>query len=161
MQTLANWKVKAGDSYIAHLAYSFRSFELEPTDQLAASRLLSMIPPTKEEQSLWYTLDGFLCKDERENDLKALAALHARMPHDIARAVLRVPEKLPDYISYAFESVQDPSSDYVLQMRSVCRARHKAFVAAVDSLTLDERQWFLSKIFSPNDCRAIAMLEAN
>jgi hypothetical protein len=117
--------------------------------------------PDKEEESIWYTLDGFLCKEEQVNDIKTLAALHARMPHDIARAVLVVPEKLRDYVSYAYDSVQDPHSDYAVQMRSACRAKHEAFVVAVDSLAPDDRQWFVKKIFDPSDCRAIAVPEAD
>src|SRR3974390_1300766 len=121
-QSLSNWRKKAGESYTAHLVYSFRSFELQPTEREAASRLLSMIPPTKEEQPLWNALDGFLCKEQRVRDIKALAELHARMSNNIARAVLLVPEKMRDYVSYAYDSVQDPHSDYAVRMQLVCRA---------------------------------------
>jgi hypothetical protein len=160
-QSLANSKENAGDNYVAHLVYTVRLFELEPTDRLAASSLLSLIPPTKEQESLWYTLDGLLCKEEPVKDIKALAQLHARMSRDIAQAVLIVPEKLRDYVSYAYDSVQDPHSDYAVQMRSVCRARHKAFVLAVDSLGPDDKKWFVTKIFDPQECRAIAVPEAD
>lgn len=117
--SLDNGKKKAGDSYIAHLVYSFRAFELNPTNQQVASRLLSLVPPSKEEEPLWHTLDGFLCKEERIDEIKTLAALQARFPHDIARAVVHVPGKMLDYVSYAYTSIQDPHSDYAIQMRPV------------------------------------------
>ena len=160
-QSLVSWKKKAGDSYVARLVYSFRSSELDPTGEQAASKLFSMIPPSKEVQPLWFTLDGFLCEGEQVKEIKTLAELHARMPHDIAKAVLVVPEKLRDYISYAYDSVQDPHSDYAVQMRLVCREKHKAFVIAVNSLAPNDRRWFVTKIFDPNACQAIAVPEAD
>lgn len=159
--SLAKWQTKAGDSYIAHLVYSFRAFELNPTDQQVAARLLSLVPPTKEEEPLWHTLDGFLCKEERIEEIKILAKLQTRIPHDIARAVGLVPKKMLDYVSYAYTSIQDPHSDYAVQMRSVCRTQHKVFVAAVNSLASSDRQWFVKKIFNPDECRAIAVPEAD
>jgi hypothetical protein len=157
---LAKWQKKAGVSYIAHLVYSFRAFELNPTDQWVASRLLSLVPPSKEDESLWHTLDGFLCEQERIEEIKILAALQERIPHDIARAVVLVPKKMLDYVSYAYTSIQDPHSDYALQMRSVCLTQHKAFVGAVNKLPSDDRQWFVKKIFNTDECRAIAVPEA-
>jgi hypothetical protein len=159
--SLTKWQKKAGDNNIAHLVYLFRAFELNPTDQQVASRLLSLLPPGKEEESFWHTLDGFLCKEERIEEIKILAKLQTRIPHDIARAVGLVPKKMLDYVSYAYTSIQDPHSDYAVQMRSVCRTQHKAFVAAVNSLASSDRQWFVKKIFNPNECRAIAVPEAD
>jgi len=158
--SLAKWQKRAGNSYIAHLVYSFRAFELNPTDQQVASRLLSLVPPSKEEELVWHTLDGFLCKEERIEEIKILGKFQARIPHDIARAVVLVPKKMLDYVSYAYTSIQDPHSDYAVQMRSVCRAQHKAFVGAVNNLPSDDRQWFVKKIFNPDECRAIAVPEA-
>lgn len=152
---------KAADSYVARLVYSFRSFELNPNDKLAASRLLSLIPPSEEEEPFWHTLDGFLCKEEGVRKIKMLAELQARIPHDIARAILLAPEKMRDYVSYAYTSIQDPHSDYAVQMRSVCRVRHRAFIIAVNSLAADDRQWFVKKIFNPDGCHAIAVPEAD
>lgn len=158
--SLIKWQKKAGDSYIAHLVYSFRAFELNPTDQRVASRLLSLVPPSKEEEPLWHTLDGFLCEEERIEEIKILTVLQARIPHDLARAVVLVPKKMLDYVSYAYTSSQDPHNDYAVQMRSVCRTQHKAFVGAVNNLPSDDRQWFVKKIFNPDECRAIAVPEA-
>lgn len=159
--TLATWRKKAGDSYAARLVYSFRSFELNSNDHSAASRLLSLVPPSKEEEPFWHALDGFLCKEEKVDEIKTLADLQARIPRNIARAVILVPEKMPDYVSYAYTSIQDPHSDYAVQMRSVCRGRHKAFIVAVNSLAPDDKLWFVKKIFNPNDCRPIAVPEAD
>jgi hypothetical protein len=159
--SLTKWQKKAGDSYIAHLVYSFRAFELNPTDQQVAARLLSLVPPGEDEEPLWHTLDGFLCKEERIEEIKILAALQARFPRDIARAVVLDPKKMLDYVSYAYTSIQDPHSDYAVQMRSVCRTQHNAFVDAVNHLPSDDRQWFVNKIFNPDECRAIAVPEAD
>ena len=158
---LTKWQKQAGDIYITRLVYSVRSFELNPNDKLAASRLLSLVPPNKEEEPFWHTLDGFLCKDERVREIKILAELQARIPRDVARAILLVPGKMLDYVSYAYISIQDPHSDYAVQMRSVCRARHKVFVNAVNSLPASDRQWFVKKIFNPDVCYAIALPEAD
>jgi len=160
-QSLATWRMKAGDSYAARLVYSFRLFELTPSVPAAASKLLAMIPPDKEQEPIWHSLNGFLCEKEQVNEIKTLARFQVRMPRDVARAVLIVPEKLADYVSYAYDSVQDPHSDYAIQMRSACRARHGAFVKAVDSLASHDKQWFIAKIFDPNECRAIAVPEAD
>src|SRR5579859_4322493 len=159
--SLAKWQKKAGDGYIAHLVYSFRAFELNPANQQVAARLLSLIPPSKEDEPLWHTLDGFLCERERIEEIKILAALQARIPNDLARAVVLVPKKMLGYVSYAYTSIQDPHSDYAVQMRSVCRTQHKAFVAAVNSLASEDRKWFVKKIFNPDECRAIAVPEAD
>lgn len=159
--SLTKWQKKAGDNYTARLVYSFRAFELRPKDQQAASRLLSLLPPSKEEEPLWHTLDGFLCKEEKVEEIKALGGLQARFPRDIARAVVLVPKKMLDYVSYAYTSIQDPHSDYAVQMRSVCRAQHKTFVGAVNSLASEDKQWFVKKIFNPSECRAIAVPEAD
>jgi len=158
--SLQQWKTKAGDSYVARLVYSFRRFELNPTTE-SATRLLSLIPAAKDDWTLWFSLDGFLCEQEQDRQVKILAKLHARMPHDIARAVILVPEKLPDYVLFASDAVQDPHSDYTIQMQAVCKAQHSAFVAAVKSLTLDDEQWFVTKIFNPDNCRAIETPEAD
>jgi hypothetical protein len=155
------WQKKSGNSYVVRLVYSFRSFELNQNNKLAASRLLSLIPPGKEEEPFWHTLDGFLCKEEEVREIKILAQLQERIPHDIARAVLLVPEKMLDYVSYAYTSIQDPHSDYAIQMRSVCRVRHQAFVTAVNNISAKDRQWFVKNIFNPNECHVIAVPEAD
>lgn len=159
--SLTKWQKEAGDSYIAHLVYSFRAFELNSNDRQSAWRLLSLIPPGKEEEPFWHTLNGFLCEEESMDEIKILAELEARIPHDIARAVVLVPKKMLDYVSYAYTSIQDPHSDYAVQMRSVCRAQHEAFIGAVNSLAFADREWFVKKIFDPDTCRAIAVPEAD
>jgi hypothetical protein len=158
---LEKWRKDSGGSYLARLVFSSRLFELEPKHGSAASNLLAFVPPDKKEEAFWHTLDGFLCEKETVKEVKTLAELQARLPRDLARAVLLVPAKMPEYVSYAYTSIQDPHSDYALQMRSVCQARSKPFVAAVNSLPSDDRRWFIKKIFDPRGCHALALPEAD
>ena len=64
------------------------------------------------------------------------------------------------YVSYAAASVQDPHSDYAVQMRSVCEARHQEFQKAVNELPLDKRDWFEKHILNSVGCRVLALPEA-
>jgi hypothetical protein len=71
-QSLLNWQKKAGGSYIAHRVYSFRSFELQPTEPLAASRLLSMIPPPRSKSPFGTHWTGSSVKMNKRKTLKRL-----------------------------------------------------------------------------------------
>jgi hypothetical protein len=64
------------------------------------------------------------------------------------------------YISYASVSTQDPHSDYAVQMQSVCQARHIEFEKAVDKFSPSDKSWFVSRIFNPDRCNALAYPEA-
>jgi len=76
----------------------------------------------------------------------------------LANAVLLVPEKMFAYVTYAPLSV-NPESDNAVQMKRVCRARHKQFLDAVNRLSPDDKNWFGAKIFNPQGCRTIAFPE--
>ena len=156
---LTTWKQKAGVGYRARLVFSSRMFELH-SDRRPAAALLDLIPQNEQQDSVWHTLGSFLCDAETFDDVKLLAKLQTRLPRDLARAVLLVPDKMFDYISYAYVSTQDPDSDYAVQMQSACRAKHGEFVAAVDRLLPEKRKWFVSKIFNPEGCHAIRLPEA-
>jgi hypothetical protein len=77
----------------------------------------------------------------------------------LARAVLLVPDKMQDYVTYAYISIQNPESDYAIQMQKVCRVKHLEFVSAVDKMPLDDKKWFVAKIFNPDGCHPLAFPE--
>lgn len=158
--SLSHWKQRAGTGYRVGVVYASRLFELKPDDRNAASGLLALVPPNKQKESDWHTFGDSLCDSEPLSDMKALAKLQARLPRDLARAVLVVPEKMLDYVSYAYASIQYPDSDYAVQMRMVCRAKHAEFSSAVNKLDADDRKWFVGKILNPDGCRVLTLPEA-
>jgi len=91
--------------------------------------------------------------------MTALGRLGDRLPRDLARAVLLVPGKMQDYVSYAQTSIGDPHSDYTVQMQKVCKARHKQFVDAVNNLSAKDKNWFVSKIFNLDGCHPLLFPE--
>ena len=151
---------KAGDGYRAQVVFAARSFELRLGDKKAADLLLGLIPSDNAQHITWMTLGDSLCSVESVSDMKSLGGLGERLPHDLARAVLLVPDKLPSYVLYALTSVQNPHSDYAAQMQSVCRAEHPEFLKAVEGLPMDRRHWFVKHVLNPEQCHAIAVPEA-
>lgn len=151
---------KAGDSYRAQVVFAARSFELHPMDKRAAVRLLNLIPQDDAQHTAWMTMGDSLCDAESVGEMKLLGALGERLPHDLAGAVLLVPDKLPGYVAYAPTSVQDPHSDYAVQMQTVCRGKHAEFVKTVEGLPTDQREWFVKHILNPDGCHALALPEA-
>jgi len=153
-------KQKAGDSYRAQVVFAARSSELRPTDKGAAVLLLNLIPQDDGQQTTWMTLGDSLCDSESVADMKSLGRVGDRLPRDLAKAVLLVPDRLPGYVAYAPTSVQNPHSDYAVQMQTVCRARHPEFVKAVGGLPTDKRDWFVKHVLNPEGCHALALPEA-
>jgi len=157
---VATEKQKAGDTYRAQVVFAARSLELRPKDKSAAVFLLNLIPQDDGQQSTWMTLGDSLCSGESIADMKSLSQLGEHLPRDLARAVLLAPEKLPIYVAYASTSVQDPHSDYAVQMQQVCRANHPEFVKAVEGLSADKKEWFVKHVLKPAGCHALALPEA-
>jgi hypothetical protein len=152
-------KQKAGDSYRAQLILAARTLEIDPQNRTAAQTLLNLLPNDElgPEQAIWLSLPQLeSCPSGgiAESDLVPLFRLQNRLSRDSAKAVLLVPEKMFDYVSYAQLSI-NPESDYAVQMRRVCRARHNEFVNAVNRLAPKDKAWLVSKIFDPNGCRTI------
>jgi len=160
IKDLDAWKNAAGDSHRAHGVYALRRFELEPSDRAAAHALLTFIPRTEGEDLEWLNLATPLCTNEEDADEEVLAELDARRPHDLAMAVVVVPDKMFDYISYAEIAVMNLHSDYAEQMEVVCRSKNAEFLAAVNQLSPARKKWFTAKIFNPDGCRALAHPEA-
>ena len=154
--SLTDLKPKAGDSYRARIVFSFRLFELSGSSKDAAAVLLNLIPSDKEHDFVWHSFGQLLsCQSESEADMETLGRLQIRLPGDLARAVLLVPDRMPDYVAYANTSCGYPDSDYAVQMQKVCRARHEEFLRAVDHLSPDAKKWFLTSTFNPGGCHAL------
>lgn len=154
-------KQKAGSGYRAQLVLASRVLELRPGDRQAAVQLLNLIPKNDAEQTIWMTLGDALCVGESFGDMRSLADIRDRFPRNLTRAVLLVPEKLPEYVAYGGASTLDPHSDYAVQMRVVCRAQHQAFLKAINSLPPTEKQRFVHYTFDPETCHAIRLPEAD
>ena len=133
---LAANREKAGESYRAQLVY--------------AAKLLELL----------ITLGEHHCETESYHEMKMLAQLEERLPRDLTRAVLMVPAKIPEYVAYSITSVEDPHSDYAIQMQKVCRAKHDEFFDAVAKLPREKRDRFLKYVFDLDGCNALTLPEA-
>jgi hypothetical protein len=152
-------KGNAGESYRARLIFAAKSLEFDPGNKEAAKTFLSLLPKDEDgpEQFAWLDLTNLeQCQSGgfSEAQLRPLDLLQYHLPRLAARAVLLAPDKMFDYVSYAPFSVY-PVSDYAVQMKKVCRARHKEFAAAVNELSPKDKTWFVLKIFNPDGCRTI------
>lgn len=158
---LRKLKASSGNEYRSSLVFAFRAFEIDQTGLKSASRVSALIPKNEDQNATWHSLNGMLCGQETVEEIKSLGSLQDRLPRDLAQAVDIDPDKMYDFVSYAYDSVQDPHSDYAIQMRVVCRGHHVGFVKAVRRMPDKDRTWFVTKIFNPAGCRAIALPEAN
>jgi hypothetical protein len=154
-------KRKAGESYRSQVAYAARRFELDPREKRTAEVFLDLIPKDDAQKTAWMTFGDSLCDSEPLPDMMDLSRLGARLPRDLAKAVLLVPEKMLAYVTNACEAVKDPHSDYALQMQRVCSTNHAGFTKAIGELSSDDRHWFISHILDPVGCRALALPEAD
>jgi hypothetical protein len=152
-------KDEAGDSYRARLIVAARMLEINPGNKIAAESLLNLLPKDEDspERDTWLDLTQLQqCPSGRipDSDGDLLDRLQYHLPRLAARAVLLAPDKMFDYVFYTQFSLT-PESDYAVQMRKVCMARHQQFVAAVSRLSPKDKHWFVSKIFNPDGCRTI------
>jgi hypothetical protein len=159
-QVLTQLGALAGDSYSTRLVFNFRMFEIQ-ADGDSALKVIELIPQDQDQDRVWHSLDGLLCGQESVAEMKSLGSLQARLPHDLAKAIDLDPAEMYRFVSYAYDSIQDPQSDYAVQMQSVCRHHHGTFLKAVGQMPEKDRNWFATKIFDPAVCRAIALPEAN
>jgi hypothetical protein len=156
-------KQVAGNSYRTQVVFAARMLELDPQNKHAAELLLSLFPESDKDPhyQLWLNLDGLdQCKSGgfSESDLKPLFRLEYNLPRELAKAVLLIPQKTPEYVAFALFSLL-PDSDYTIQMQKVCHQRHQTFTNAVNMLSADDKSWFLSRVFDPEKCRAIFLPE--
>ena len=151
---------KAGDTYRAQVVFAARAFELNPKSKHAAEVLLESIPKDDEQQRVLLELGDSLCDGESLSDMQSLTRIGESMPENLARAVLIVPEHLPAYLAYALTSIQDPHSDYAVQMEPVCRAKRSEFIKSVGRLPSDQKTLFIKRVFNPESCKALSLPEA-
>jgi len=157
---LAEEKKTAG-GYIVEIVSAFRAFELQPRSRVLAADLLGEIPSDETQQGLVLSLDSLMCDGEPVAEMEALARIQYHLPRMLARAVELAPEYMKAYVKYSLISVRDPHSDYAIQMQRVCRNRYQEFTKAVAALPEADRKWFMSDVFDPKRCRAIALPEAD
>lgn len=168
---LTRAKEIAGSTYRARVVFSARRLELEPNSKQAAESLFDLIPKTEEEQRIFMTLGDSLCDGESFRDMNSLDRLGERLPRDLAQAVLLVPSRMLKYVTYGWVSADDPHSDYLVQMETVCRTQHLLFVSAVRQLgngtspadggfAAPSATWFRTKLFDPDKCHALELPEA-
>jgi hypothetical protein len=156
-------KQKAGDSYRAQVIFAARMLEIDPSNKSAAESLLGLIPDVSDEPhaAVWLELDELPdCQSGgvSMSDLKALDLLQYHLPRLLARAVLLVPNKMPEYVAFAFLGIS-PHNDFAVQTRKVCRAKHREFLKAVEELSPRDKKWFVEAVFNPDGCRTIAFPE--
>jgi hypothetical protein len=156
---LAANRQKAGESYRARVIYAARLTELYPDGHDEAVLLLKLIPKDAEQNLVLMTLGDHQCGTESYREMKVLDQLQERLPRDLARAVLLAPDKMPEYVAYSIPSVEDPHSDYAMQMQKVCRVRHTEFIDAVAKLPAEKKEQFLKYIFDPEECDALTLPE--
>lgn len=157
---LNSLRTSSGNSYRAQLVFAFRALELQPT-QVTASAVLKFLPKDDSHREEWYSLSGWICDEEQDQDVKALAKLQARMSRDFAKAAILSPAGMFQYVSYPAIIGLDPHDDYAEEMVAVCRKRHREFSAAVNQLPEKDRDWFLRVVFEPSSCRALEHPEAD
>jgi hypothetical protein len=153
-------KSQAGDSYRARVVFAARELELKASDKRAASMLLDLIPKDDDQKTTWMTFGSSLCDAEPIADMVSLGSLGDRLSRDLARAVLLVPNRMPAYVTYADEAVQDPHNDYAVQMQTVCHKNHSGFTKTINGLPEKEKDWFVKHILNPVGCHALALPEA-
>lgn len=146
---------RAGGSYRAKTVFAARAFQLDPTNAQAATRLLSLTPQDRDQETVWGSFGLAFCTTETDDDMAALGRLGANLPSLLAAAVLLRPQAMPQYVRYSLLAVGNPHNDHTVQMERVCRSKPTEFRAGVEMLRSDEKSWFRSRIFDGRRCRAL------
>ena len=142
---------KFGSEYIFRVVASARRLELNFDPQHAAAALLSTMPKDELQHLAWLTLGDMQCDEESMQDMQALAGVKDRLPHNVSRAVILHPEKMKDYVEFASSALDDPGSEYPLEMKDVCKAKHAEFTKAVNALSSEDRVRF-AHFFKVQNC---------
>jgi ABC-type cobalamin transport system ATPase subunit len=160
---LKDQKQKAGNGYWAQLVFASRMMEINPNDKSVANLLLNLIPKRYDDpnQTYWLDLNRVdLCDSGLTlSDMKSLEKLQGHLPRELSKAVLLVPEKMFDYISYSEVLLGDPHSDYAEQMQAVCKVKHLEFLNAIDRLSAEKKSWFVGRILNPDGCHVLTVRE--
>ena len=147
------------ESYLARTVSAARRFELHG-DRRSATLLLNLLPASEEQQIAWGSLGESMCDRETVAEMKVLGGLSDRLAHNIARAVVLVPERMMPYVTFSLMTTSDPHSEYSTEMQRVCLRRKKELAAAVEKLPADKKQWFTTHVMNLASCQALSLPEA-
>lgn len=159
--TLTGYRVAAGNSYRVDVIFAFKYFELNDKDMRAGRRLFKILPKNDKQYGIWLTMGDSLCNDESVADMKLLDEFSARFSLLLSRAVMSNPDEMPRYVEFSLMAAQDPHSDFALQMKRVCLAKHEAFKRAVKGLSIADRHWFAAHVMHVDHCKPLALPELN
>ncbi len=148
-------------SYEGSVIYAVRRFEMSRSNAARAKALLDVMPSTEEEDRQIGSLgDSSQCNSETVAEMFLLGKMSDLLAKRLAEAVLHDTTTLPRYFEYVRRISQTPHGAGAVEMRHVCRSNHAAFVSAVRGLDADSREWFVSHIMKPDNCKVLALPEA-
>jgi len=157
--SLSNIRKLAGNTYRANLVFVYRIFQLHKR-KIDAERLLTSIPKNDAEQTIVLTLGDALCDAEPVRDMLTLSKVNEGIGRELANAVILAPDLMQSYVLYSLDAVQDPHSDYAIQMRRVCQQTRHPFVESVKKLAPDKKKWFAEHVMNPESCKPLAIPES-
>lgn len=143
------------DDDYAFVLLSGRRFELD-TSKATAEALLQVLPTNKTQYWRWAEHESCAAPVK---DLLTVGNLFERLPRLFARAVGLSPQRLQQYIAFSAIVYEDPHNDYIIHMQVVCRRNPEAFRRVLNSLPVDQGTLISTRVFNPQNCRAIAIPE--
>jgi hypothetical protein len=151
-------KKRAAPTFRNDLVFAARELELNPASKAAADRLLDLLPNDGDpNEAAWLdlvSLEDCPSGGFPNHALDALFHLEYHLPRELAKAVLRSPERMPTYVAHT-QLFLTPESDFTIHMQTVCRKQHMAFLKAVDEFSPKDRKWFSTIAFNPETCHTI------
>ncbi len=157
---IKKFELLAGTSYRVRFVVAYRSFRLSPSSKPAAQRLVNQIPKNDAERTELMTLGDRLCDGEPITDMKTLSRVRDGAARELANAVLLSPDDMFQYVEYALNAVEDPHSDYAIQMKRVCVGNKVEFAKAVNNLPAEKKETFQKHVMNESTCQPLALPEA-
>jgi hypothetical protein len=158
---LTELEQRAAQNYQLQVAFAARRLELDPKGRAAAASFLILIPKNVDQHGAWITFGDSMCDGESFQDMDLLDRFGSRLEHDLATAVLLVPEKMPDYVMFGFEALTNPHSNYAVEMQRVCRNQHAELMQAINALPSEDRTRLGHYILDVKTCKALRLPEAD
>jgi hypothetical protein len=150
----------AAQGYLSRLVVASRRFKIT-ANRANAEGLLAVMPVTDEQQVEIYKLSSLTCEDESDAEATALARLADKLPAQFARAVLRAPRFVPEYLQFVMLSVGDPHNDGAVQMARVCKAMKPRLKRAVLALPDKDQKFFREQVMNLDTCAPMHYPEAD
>jgi hypothetical protein len=150
-------RLEASLDYRAQLVFASMQFKIAPNRQ-SAMALLKVIPRDEESMIPW-SLEDSLCEEEAVAEMKTLAGIANVLSRQFARAVILVPEFMPQYLHYVMNSVGIAESDGSVQMRRVCLLRKARLRKEMDALSKKEKRWFEKRVMDMERCKPLSLGE--